>query len=176
MNKKGIIITILTSLITALLVGSISAYATSYLYNSSEVSYDNKASNITSDNVQGAIDELYTQATNYNDLNTRVTNLEESKKWTIFVNQNMSKGQAVSLPSSYNELKIYVAYNAGDTIDTYYPFSVVWGFQNHQWILGYGTGTANYAQIATTDNKLTLVDCRLNGNVLSSVKVVGLYR
>ena len=72
MNKKGIIITILTSLITALLVGSISAYATSYLYNSSEVSYDNKASNITSDNVQGAIDELYTQATNYTDLNSRL--------------------------------------------------------------------------------------------------------
>ena len=72
MNKKGIIITILTSLITALLIGSISAYATSYLYNSSEVSYDNASSNITSDNVQGAIDELYTQATNYTDLNSRL--------------------------------------------------------------------------------------------------------
>ena len=76
MNKKGIIITIILVSILMILSSIITAYATSYLYNSSEVSYDNTTSKITSDNVQGAIDELYTQATNYNDLNTRVSTLE----------------------------------------------------------------------------------------------------
>ena len=43
----------------------ISVYATSYLYNSSEVSFNNTSTGITSDNAQGAIDQLYESANDY---------------------------------------------------------------------------------------------------------------
>ena len=87
-TKDRIIFIIIVSIIVIIL-SSVTTYATSYLYNSSDVSYDNETSQIESDNVQGAIDELYTQATNYNDLNTRVTTLENTENYKI-VNKNYS--------------------------------------------------------------------------------------
>ena len=67
MNKdkiKNIILIIAISLI----INLASAYATNYLFSSNEVSYNNNSSGITSDNVQGAIDELYEEATNYSEM------------------------------------------------------------------------------------------------------------
>ena len=88
----------------------------------------------------------------------------------------MAKNDTNSIPSEYNELLIYVAYNAGDTVDYYYPFYVSSAFPNHGWIMGYGASGATYAQISTINNVLKIVDIRLNGSVLSKVKVMGLYR
>ena len=57
----------------------VSAFAvSSYLYNSNEVSFNNASStSISSSNVQGAIDELYADAHNYSEMNTRVSTLED---------------------------------------------------------------------------------------------------
>ena len=60
-------------------IGScVSVFAANYLYNSNEVSYDNTSSGIQSDNVQGAIDELYENADIYKNLKTRITNLKNN--------------------------------------------------------------------------------------------------
>ena len=66
-TKDRIIFTIVISIIVIVL-SSASTFATSYLYNSNEVSYDNNKSGIQSDNVQGAIDTLYQEATNYSEI------------------------------------------------------------------------------------------------------------
>ena len=57
----------------------ISVFAvSSYLYNSNEVSFNNSSSSsINSSNVQGAIDELYADAHNYEEMSSRVAALEE---------------------------------------------------------------------------------------------------
>ena len=56
----------------------ISVFAvSSYLYNSNEVSFNNSSSSsINSSNVQGAIDELYADAHNYEEMSGRVAALE----------------------------------------------------------------------------------------------------
>ena len=65
-----------------------SVYATSYLYNADEVSYTPASgSSITSTNVQGAIDDLYTLATNYNTLKTRTDTLKNN-----YVGQHATTG------------------------------------------------------------------------------------
>ena len=75
-NKERIVFFI--SLIMMIISSSISVYAANYLYSSSEVSFDNSSSGISSDNVQGAIDELYQDANDYSSINTRVTDLEST--------------------------------------------------------------------------------------------------
>ena len=60
---KKIIFGYLPGFITGLIVcGSISVIAATY-FPSNDVTYDNKESGLTSTNVQGAIDELYTECT-----------------------------------------------------------------------------------------------------------------
>ena len=54
------------------------ALADNYLFNSNEVEYDNSTSNISSSNVQGAIDELYTSANNFATYNTRLQGIEDT--------------------------------------------------------------------------------------------------
>ena len=58
------------------IVGFISVGAATLVFNSNEVSYDNSASNVSSTNVQDAIDELYASATTYNEIDTKITSLE----------------------------------------------------------------------------------------------------
>ena len=47
-----------------------------YLYNSDDVSYNNTNSGLQSTNVQGAVDELYQHATDYTNMDARVTAIE----------------------------------------------------------------------------------------------------
>ena len=66
-TKDRIIFLIIASVILSI-ISAVSTYATNYLFNSNEVSYNNNSSGIASDNVQGAIDKLYEEATNYSDM------------------------------------------------------------------------------------------------------------
>ena len=56
----------------------LTTFATDYLFNSSEVYYNNTTSGIQADKVQGAIDELYACASNYAAYNQRLTNAENT--------------------------------------------------------------------------------------------------
>ena len=54
----------------------LTTFATTTLFNSSEVYYNNATSGIQADKVQGAIDELYACASNYAAYNQRLTSAE----------------------------------------------------------------------------------------------------
>lgn len=73
-NKEKIFFII--GIISMIVSSGITVYAASYLYNSSDVSYDNTTSKLSSDNVQGAIDELYCAANNYSEVNEALSNLQ----------------------------------------------------------------------------------------------------
>ena len=79
-------------LIVLLIIGFVSVYGVTnnIIYNSNQVGYDNTASGVSSTNVQGAIDELYTRAdtlntdittcqSNYTTCNTNLTEIQS--KW-----------------------------------------------------------------------------------------------
>ena len=78
--KKNIInlskSTLLLVVLVELLSGIVGATAAVKIYNSNEISYDNTNSRITASDVQGAIDELYAEATTYQNLSNRVGALE----------------------------------------------------------------------------------------------------
>ena len=75
MKKDKLINVIAMVAISSITIGII-VYASDYLFASNIVSYDNSTSGIRSSNVQGAIDELYACASDYNAYNTRLTNVE----------------------------------------------------------------------------------------------------
>ena len=74
--KSQIIFMIIFGVVTVILSLGTSYAANVYLYDSKDVSYNNTTSGIVSTDVQGAIDEVYAAATDYNSMNTRVTNIE----------------------------------------------------------------------------------------------------
>ncbi len=84
MNKKKVLFGIIIIILTIVISVSTSFAATT-LFASSEVSYAPGTKEITSTNVQGAIDELATYANHYSGLDSRIDALE-----TIF--SNMGKG------------------------------------------------------------------------------------
>ena len=53
-------------------------YAATTMYQSNTVGYDNTTSGLNSNNVQGALDEVYSAATNYTSVNSRLTALENN--------------------------------------------------------------------------------------------------
>ena len=75
MKKKKIIFGIIIIMLTIVMSISIS-YAATTLFASNEVSYAPGTKEITSTNVQGAIDELATYANQYKGLNDSITTLE----------------------------------------------------------------------------------------------------
>ena len=107
-----------------LLSSTISAMAVSaYLYNSNEVSYNNNASGITSTNVQGAIDELYEHATDYTNMNTRVSALEGhfQNNPTIYLDGNWlrvkstsSSTRGVAISDNSNITRSYFYYSPSE--------------------------------------------------------------
>ena len=104
MDMKKIKIILILCIVMLFVSSMVSVMAVSaYLYNSNEVSYNNNASGLNSTNVQGAIDELYEHATDYNSMNTRVSALEGK-----FVdNPNITFNGA----NGYNQVKIYTDTN-----------------------------------------------------------------
>ena len=74
MKKEKIIFII--SLVMMLLATSISVYATSCLYNSSDVSYSPPSGSGLSANVQDSLTEVYGHCTDYTSMDTRVNTLE----------------------------------------------------------------------------------------------------
>ena len=74
MKKERIIFII--SLVMMLLATSISVYATSCLYNSSDVSYTAPTGSGLSANVQDSLTEVYGHCTDYTSMDTRVNTLE----------------------------------------------------------------------------------------------------
>ena len=78
--KKILSLPVILVILIIVLISSIgTSYAANFLFNSKDVRYDNATSGIKSDNVQGAIDELYGSATDYSTYNARLTAVEDFK-------------------------------------------------------------------------------------------------
>ena len=84
-------------------------YAANYLYNSKEISFDNTGTGIQSDNVQGAVDELFDYLTDYTDLknklDTYIPNGTKSKFDDNILrmgidNQDVNKGSIIAFYDS----------------------------------------------------------------------------
>ena len=70
-------IKLMLMLIIDIVIISASTYAaTTYLFNSVDVGYDNSSSGLVATNVQGALDELYVQSNNYSAYESRLSSLE----------------------------------------------------------------------------------------------------
>lgn len=69
---------IMTFVLGVVVSGGVAYVTATNTIRSSEVNYDNSASGLTSNNVQGAIEELNTNATNYNDIIARINNVGSS--------------------------------------------------------------------------------------------------
>ena len=66
-NVKFIIV-----IVISVISSSITTLATSYLFNSNEVSYDNTNSGLHADSTQDAIDEVFQHATDYSEIKTKI--------------------------------------------------------------------------------------------------------
>ncbi|MBQ9023881.1 MAG: hypothetical protein IJ105_01515, partial [Bacilli bacterium] len=125
-NKERIVFFI--SLIMMIISSSISVYAANYLYSSSEVSFDNSSSGISSDNVQGAIDELYQNASDYSSLESRIGVLEghwkngatsyfdaeDGYEWLRIVNSTTGKNRGISIHDSNDTKRGLLYFQPGD--------------------------------------------------------------
>ena len=85
-------------------------YASTTLFASNIVSYNNTTSGIQSSNVQGAIDELYACASNYSAYDTRLTTIEASHN-SIFRGKNIT--------SYYTDGTLYTRISDGTFDDLY---------------------------------------------------------
>ena len=103
----------------------VSVYAANYLYDSAEVSYDNNISGITSDNVQGAIDELYQDANDYSSIREMI----------------------------YPVGSIYISVEDDTVAKVQERFGGTWeAFGAGRTLVGMGSnGTTNYTQVEKTD-------------------------
>ena len=97
--KKEKLINIITIIVISLVTHGIIVYASDYLFSSNIVSYNNTTSGLASSNVQCAIDELYNRATDYTEVDTRVTSLES------IIGNNTLTTTSQTLTGSINELK-----------------------------------------------------------------------
>ena len=61
----------------AIVLASGVTYAATTMYDSNIVGYDNTTSGLNSNNVQDALDEVYSAATDYTELNENITSLSE---------------------------------------------------------------------------------------------------
>ncbi len=136
-------------------------YAATTMYQSNIVGYDNTTSGLNSNNVQDALDEVYSAATDYTSLEARVTNLETNfldkvyPVGSIFISTSLSTTSQVA-----NTLGgTWIAYGTGRTlvgIDTsqteFDTIEETGGSMTHQHI--YGIQTLDYwaAQIFDVSN------------------------
>ncbi len=149
----------------SILVGSIvSVSAVTYLYNASEVSYDNTASHLNSTDVQGAINELYDTAQDYSSMNTRTTALENyflGKTTSYFNGSSLFVGRN---QASDTQSFIHMHYG-GDSRGGLYTSSASMTLAGRNGTSGnWGTGTLNL-KASTIDIGSSSSTTNFNGTV-----------
>lgn len=131
------------SLIIMLFSGAVSIFAVTCLYNSEDVSYDNSNSGLTSTNVQASLDELYGHCTDYNNIDARLTAVEN----------NM-----ISLDDVYPVGSIYITVTEDTVAKVQAKFGGTWeAFGQGRTLVGMGSnGTTNYSTVAATGGQETI--------------------
>ena len=122
-------------LVAFIMFYGITTLATNYLFNSNEVSYDNTETGLHADEVQGAIDEVFQHATDYTDINNRLTNIENN-----FLNKTYPIGS------------IYISTTDSTASAVHDRFGGTWeAYATGRTLIGMGSnGTNNYTTIGAT--------------------------
>ena len=157
-----------------LLSSTISAFAVSaYLYNGNEVSYNNNASGITSNNVQGAIDELYGHVTDYTTMDTRVSAIESKFRdgsTSYFSQSNGTEWLRLGIDNSTSGYRGIITYDENNKArgQLYYAPSD----SSMNLYAGDSSGTAGKGKLYIYGKPITISantggngDLNLNGNV-----------
>ena len=98
-------------------------YSATYLYNADEVSYDNSNSNLTSTNIQNALDELYTKCNNSttttpsNHTCTQKTNIKCKRATTLHTEICTNNNQNYFCQGSGYSLNDTITYGNTSTIE-----------------------------------------------------------
>ncbi len=109
-NAKLIIAIFIT-----IVIASGATYATTIMYESNIVGYDNTTSGLNSNNVQDALDEVYSAATNYTDILARLSALEAKVPDEIYPVGSIYIGVNNTNPSSLFG-GTWVAFGTGKTL------------------------------------------------------------
>ena len=115
-NTKLVIVFILAVFVSSF----INALASGTLFDSSEVVYDNYNTGMNQSTVQGAVDDLYAAATDYSNLSSRVTTLENhwSDYGNLFkISGNVNGNHDIGIQIFDNSGKIRSGFNYNSTAD-----------------------------------------------------------
>lgn len=127
MKKKEKIMIITLFIAAIILSSSISIFATTCIFNSVDVSYDNSNSGLTSTNVQASLDELYGHCTDYTAIDQRLTSVENS---------------LISIDDIYPVGSIYITITEDTAAKVQAKFGGTWeAFGQGRTLIGAGTGT-----------------------------------
>ena len=140
----------------------LTTFATTTLFNSSEVYYNNTTSGIQADKVQGAIDELYACASNYAAYNQRLTSAENTIGSGSFTttSQNLIgavnevNGKVVTIDTGTANSGTYIKFSNGIMI-TYQRYSIgfedngTWGSMYVYTITGIKNFPASFTNVPT---------------------------
>ena len=126
-------------IIIAIIFCGIGTLATSYV-TSKDVYYDNSVSNLNAGDMQDAIDEVFQHATDYNNMNTRVTALENN-----------------FLDKTYPIGSIYISATDSTASAVAARFGGTWeAYATGRTLIGMGSnGTDNYTTISTGGSSST---------------------
>ena len=127
-------------IIIAIIFCGIGTLATSYV-TSKDVYYDNSVSNLNAGDMQDAIDEVFQHATDYNNMNTRVTALENN-----------------FLDKTYPVGSIYISTTDSTASAVAARFGGTWeAYATGRTLIGMGSnGTDNYSTIGATGGSATV--------------------
>ena len=108
------------TIIVFVLLYGITTLATSYAIESTSVSFDNDGTEIESENAQDAITEVFRHATDYNNMDTRVTKLEDLVVEDAGFHNSIFRGKDVtSYLTASGDDNLYTRISSGKFTDLY---------------------------------------------------------
>ncbi len=93
---------LIMAIFVTVVIASGATYAATTMYDSNIVGYDNTTSGLNSNNVQDALDEVYSAASNYSVYNTRLEDVEDLIRANAGFHNSIFRGEDISkyMPSS----------------------------------------------------------------------------
>ena len=152
------------TIIVFILLYGITTLATSYAIESTSVSFDNDGTEIESENAQDAITEVFRHATDYNNMDTRVTKLEDLVVEDAGFHNSIFRGKDVT--SYLTDGTLFTRISSGKFTDLYVGDYVV--KNNVTWRIAgfdiyYGKGDTDF----NTHHAVIVPDTNLTSAVMN---------
>ena len=131
------------------------------LGDASDINFDNGGTDLTSDNVQGAIEELTSAENiaydNNNSVKDKIDDVDGKKQNEFLYLGNQIGTNEQSLPASWKELLVQVYFSTGVNVNTFHLYGEQTDSYTNTGFGSYGTSFA-VGQISRTKAKLTLAN------------------